>query len=60
MKLEAEDCPFMFAFFEACECLREAIKVSECYYMFVEPKTHRQPPVQGTLMDSFVLLFEGT
>lgn len=26
MKLEAEDCPFVFAFFESCEVLREAIK----------------------------------
>ena len=26
MKLEAEDCPFVFAFFEACECLREAMR----------------------------------
>lgn len=25
MKQEAEDCPFVFAFFEACECLREAM-----------------------------------
>ena len=26
MKLEAEDCPFVFAFYEACECLREAMR----------------------------------
>ena len=26
MKLEADDCPFVFAFYEACECLREAMR----------------------------------
>lgn len=26
MKLEAEDCPFVFAFYDACEVLKETIK----------------------------------
>ena len=29
MKLEAEDCPFVFAFYEACECLREAMRCQQ-------------------------------
>lgn len=34
MKFEADDCPFVLAFYDCCECLREAIR-SETDWLIV-------------------------
>lgn len=40
MKLEAEDCPFVFAFFESCECLREAMKAEKEWLVVANEYTY--------------------
>lgn len=40
MKLEAEDCPFVFAFYEACECLREAMRSEQDWLVVANEYTY--------------------
>ncbi|XP_067946800.1 centrosome-associated protein CEP250-like [Watersipora subatra] len=56
MKLEAEDCPFVFAFHEACECLREAMRceedwlvVSNEYKFFLESEANDLQDTKSSL-----------
>ena len=56
MKLEAEDCPFVFAFHEACECLKEAMRceedwlvVSNEYTFFLESEANDLQDTKSSL-----------